>query len=95
MSWKTIDTQMMVNDYHVRVKKNKVQLPDGAEIDDFYTVTIPDAAMVCAVTAEGNVLLKSEYRYACGEEVNIALVYSSKGNHERKSRIQKSQIRLG
>lgn len=69
MSWKTIDTQTMVNDYHVRVKKNKVQLPDGAEIDDFYTVTIPDAAMVCAVTAEGNILLKSEYRYACREEV--------------------------
>ena len=69
MSWKTISTQTLVEDYHVMVKKNKVELPDGAVIDDFYTVTIPDAAMVAAITEDGNILLKSEFRYACGKEV--------------------------
>ena len=69
MSWKTIESQTLIDDYHVRVRKDKVQLPDGAVIDDFYTVTIPDAAMVAAVTAEGKILLKQEFRYACGEEV--------------------------
>ena len=69
MNWNTIESQTIVDDYHVRVKKNKVQLPDGAVIDDFYTVTIPDAAMVAAITADGQILLKSEYRYACGEKV--------------------------
>lgn len=69
MSWKTIETEELLSDYHVAVKKNKVQLPDGAVIDDFYTVTIPDAAMVCALTADGQVLLKSEYRYAVGDQV--------------------------
>ena len=44
-------------------------LPGGAVIDDFYTVTIPDASMVCALTPDGKVLLKSEYRYACLSEV--------------------------
>ena len=69
MSWKTIESQMMVDSYHVAVKKNKVMLPDGAIIDDFYTVAIPDAAMVAAITEDGQLLLKSEYRYACGEEI--------------------------
>ena len=46
-----------------------MQLPDGAVIDDFYTVTIPDAAMVAAITTNGEILLKKEYRYACGMEV--------------------------
>lgn len=69
MSWKTINTEIMVDDYHVSVRKNKVELPDGAVIDDFYTVTIPDAAMVAALTKDGQILLKSEFRYACGEEV--------------------------
>ena len=69
MSWKTIKTELLVDDYHVSVKKNKVELEDGAVIDDFYTVTIPDAAMVCALTSDGMVLLKSEYRYACDSEV--------------------------
>ncbi|HOT60357.1 MAG TPA: NUDIX hydrolase [Spirochaetales bacterium] len=69
MSWKTIDSNTLIDSYHVKVKKDKVRLPDGAIIEDFYTLTIPDAAMVCAVTKEGNIILKSEYRYACGEEV--------------------------
>ena len=69
MSWKTIKTETLLSDYHVSVKKNAVGLPDGAIIPDFYTVTIPDAAMVCALTSDGMVLLKSEYRYACGTEV--------------------------
>ena len=68
-SWKTINAETLVNDYHVSVKKNQVELPDGAVIDDFYTVTIPDAAMIAALTEDGRILLKSEYRYACGEEV--------------------------
>ena len=69
MSWKIIKTETLLSDYHVAVQKNKVQLPDGAVIDDFYTVTIPDAAMVAAITPDGHLLLKSEFRYACGEEV--------------------------
>ncbi len=69
MKWSTIETKTLVDDYHVRVKKNIVQLPDGAVIDDFYTVTIPDVAMVAAITEDGNILLKSEFRYACDTEV--------------------------
>lgn len=69
MSWTTIETEELLSDYHVAVKKNKVQLPDGAVIDDFYTVTIPDAAMICALTSDGQVILKSEYRYAIGADV--------------------------
>ena len=67
--WKTINSQTLLSDYHVAVRKDCVQLPDGAIIPDFYTVTIPDAAMVCALTSGGMVLLKSEFRYACGTEV--------------------------
>lgn len=69
MTWKTIESQTLVEDYHATVKKNKVELPDGAVIDDFYTVTIPDAAMVAAITTDGQIILKSEYRYAVGAEV--------------------------
>ena len=67
--WKTIGTETLVSNYHATVKKNKVQLPDGAVIEDFYTLTIPDASMIAAVTADGEILLKSEYRYSCEEDV--------------------------
>ena len=62
--WKTIKSETVIEDYHVTVKKNEVQLSDGAVIDDFYTVTIPDAAMVAAITADGKILLKTEFRYS-------------------------------
>ena len=67
--WKTIESQALVDTYHVVVHKDKVQLPDGAVINDFYTVSIPDAAMIAAVTEDGQILLKSEFRYAIGTEV--------------------------
>ncbi len=67
--WRTIKSDTVIEDYHVTVKKNAVQLPDGALINDFYTVTIPDAAMVAAITPEGKILLKTEFRYAVGEDV--------------------------
>ncbi len=67
--WKTIKSEKLIDDYHVGVHKDAVQLPDGAVIEDFYTVTIPDAAMVAAITEDGKILLKTEYRYACREEV--------------------------
>jgi 8-oxo-dGTP pyrophosphatase MutT (NUDIX family) len=69
MSWKTISSETLVNDYHVTVVKNQVELPDGSRIDDFYTVTIPDASMVAAITKEGKLLLKEEYRYACQDRI--------------------------
>lgn len=69
MSWKTIKSETLLCDYHVAVKKDCVQLQDGVVIDDFYTVSIPDAAMIAAVTPDGSILLKTEYRYACGAGV--------------------------
>ena len=46
MSWKTIETENLLNTDFVSVNRNKVQLPDGAVIEDFYTVGIQDAAIV-------------------------------------------------
>ncbi len=67
--WKTLSSEKIIDEYHVKLMRDKVQLPDGAVIEDFYTVTIPDAAMVVALTEDGHVLLKSEYRYACRMDV--------------------------
>ena len=67
--WKTLNTKTLLDTPHVSVYENKVQLPDGAIIEDFYTVRVPDAAMIAAITEDGNIILKKEFRYPCGEEV--------------------------
>ena len=67
--WERLNSHTLVDCFHVKVNKDEVRLPNGAIIPDFYTVRIPDAAMICAITDDDCVLLKREYRYACGEEV--------------------------
>ena len=67
--WKTLNKKILLDTPHVSVYGNKVQLPDGAIIEDFYTVRVPDAAMIAAITEDGSIVLKKEFRYPCGEEV--------------------------
>lgn len=67
--WKTIGSEPLLESGYVTVKKDRFQLPDGAVIEDFYTVKIQDAALVVALTTDDQILLKSEFRYACGEDV--------------------------
>lgn len=38
-------------------------------MDDFYTVTIPDAAAIVALNTEGNIILKKEYKHATKKEL--------------------------
>ena len=69
MSWKTIETRTEFEASYVTVKKDKVQLPDGSIIEDFFTVKIQDASLIVALTPDNEILLKSEYRYACKADV--------------------------
>lgn len=66
--WKTISSEEIVHNEWVTLRKDKVSLPNGMIIHDFYTVDISDAASVVAVDLKGNVVLKKEYRYCQGKE---------------------------
>lgn len=51
MGWKTVHYDRLVDSRWVRVDKNKVELPNGMMIEDFYTISISAAAVV-ALTPE-------------------------------------------
>lgn len=63
--WITEASEVLINNQWISVKKSKVLLPNGHRINDYYTVDTNDAAAVVAIDAEGHVILKEEYRYAC------------------------------
>ena len=69
MPWKTLQSDEVFVSPFVTVHRDKVELPDGVQIDDFYTITVSDAAMIVALTEDNSILLKSEYRYSCGEDL--------------------------
>ena len=69
MPWKTLRSDEVFASPFVIVHRDKVELPDGVLINDFYTVTVSDAAMIVVLTDDNSILLKSEYRYSCGEDL--------------------------
>ena len=69
MNWKVKNAETVLETPFVCVTKHEAQLPDGRMIPDFYTVTIPDATLIVALTADQKILLKKEYRLACQTDV--------------------------
>ena len=67
--WKVIKEETLVDNRWLTVHKQKVELQDGMIMDDFYTVTIPDAAAIVALDEYGNIILKKEYKHATGKEL--------------------------
>lgn len=65
--WKTRKTEDIIRNRWIGVRKDKVELPNHLVVDDFYVISISDAAAVVALTPERNLILKKEYRYACDE----------------------------
>ena len=67
--WKREQTETLLDTPWVKVRRDWVRLPNGVRIDDFYAITIRDASAVVALDAEGNVILKREYRYCYDREL--------------------------
>ena len=53
----------------MKVRKDAVELPNGQHIDDFYAITINEAAAIVALDDYGNIILKKEYRYCFGRDL--------------------------
>jgi len=58
---------VLLKNQYVTIIKSQVLLPNDNTIDDFYTVTIPDAVLIIPITVNNQIILKTEYRYACKE----------------------------
>lgn len=70
--WKKLSSTKVLDSPYVQVIKEHVLLGNGVEIDDFYKVAIKDAAMIVALTAKQELILKNEYR-GCYEKELLEL----------------------
>lgn len=61
--WKTTSSKKLVDTRWVKVRKDAVELPNGQHIEDFYAITIDEAAAIVALDDNENIILKKEYRY--------------------------------
>lgn len=67
--WKKLNSETLLDCPWVKVRRDAVALPNGAEIDDFYAITIKDASAIVALDTQGNLILKREYRYCHDREL--------------------------
>jgi ADP-ribose pyrophosphatase len=47
----------------IDVSTQRVRLPDGREVADYYQVKMPDFAIICPVLADGRFLMQRSYRH--------------------------------
>ncbi len=62
-----LDSTVMYEGSFIRVHKDRVRLPDGAESSREY-IKHPGAVAVLALLDNGNLLLERQFRYAAGRE---------------------------
>ena len=65
--WRTIKAEECFSSKWFSVEKNKVVLPNGLQIDDYYVVKSNDSAIIVALDSNNQVLLKEEYRMPVDE----------------------------
>lgn len=65
--WKILDSRMAFDHRWYKVRQDRVQLPKGDIIDDYFVSVRPDVAMVLPITADREVIFVYQYRHGSGK----------------------------
>jgi len=67
--WKILESEYLVNNKWISLKKEKCHLPNGTIIDDYYIAEKNDSIMIFAVTKDNKILMVSQYKHGAQEVV--------------------------
>lgn len=70
MKWRTLSSYYLYKKPWLTARVDKVELPTGAVIDEYYVLEYPDWVNTIAITKEGKFVFVRQYRYALGKTVN-------------------------
>jgi ADP-ribose pyrophosphatase len=70
MKWKTLASRYLMKRPWLTARVDKVELPTGAVIDEYYVLEYPDWVNTIAITKDGQFVFVRQYRYAIGKTVN-------------------------
>ena len=65
--WKRLSSKYLLKTQWLTVRKDKLRLPAGVEIDDYYVLEYPDWVNVIARTSEGEYIIEEQYRHGISE----------------------------
>ncbi len=62
-------TSLLLRQPWIEVLEEHIRLPDGRQVDDFYTVRLRDFVVVAPLTADQKLIAVTHYRHGCGASV--------------------------
>lgn len=65
--WKSLETGYALDTKWLKVRKERVELPNGKILDDFFTVEGSDLIAILAIDDSDNVFLVKQYRHAVAD----------------------------
>lgn len=73
MTWKTLSSEYLIQRPWLTARRDKVELPDGRIIDEYYVLEYPDWVNIIAIDKEGRMVLVRQYRHGL-QRTNFELV---------------------
>jgi ADP-ribose pyrophosphatase len=70
--WKILESNFIIDNKWCRVKQDKVQLPSGLIVDDYFVNIRPEIVLILPITQNQEVVLVRQYRHGV-EEILIEL----------------------
>ena len=65
-AWKVIESEYVSRRPWLTVRRERLKLPNGNEIPEYYVLEYPDWVNVIAITEDGQLVLERQYRHALG-----------------------------
>ncbi|MGL5689631.1 MAG: NUDIX hydrolase [Bacteroidales bacterium] len=66
MKWKVVASEYIIKRLWLTARRDKVELPDGRIIEEYYVLEYPDWVNVIAITKEGQFVMEQQYRHGLG-----------------------------
>ena len=64
--WKVLESEYLIRRPWLTARRDKLELPDGRLIPEYYVLEYPDWVNVIAITKDGKFVMESQYRHAAG-----------------------------
>lgn len=65
--WTTLNSEFVLDNRWCRVRQDRVQLPNGEVVDDYFINVRPEIVLILSITANGKVVFVRQYRHGVGE----------------------------
>ena len=65
--WNLVQSEMALNHPWCKVRQDKIELPNGQVIDDYFVHIRPDVAIILPITEDREIVFVKQYRHAISD----------------------------